>query len=63
MKRNFLLAKQDFDTYLKTNLTGKTQATPLDSITAKESQIKELLKDPNNISLSLKDYQQDDFSL
>ena len=40
MKKNFLLAKQDFDTYLKTNLTGKTQAIPLDSITAKESQIK-----------------------
>ena len=35
---------------------------PLDSITAKESQIKELLKDPNNNSLSLKDDQQNDFS-
>ena len=34
----------------------------VDSITAKESQIKELLKDPNNISLSLKDDQQNDFS-
>ena len=29
MKKNFLLEKQDFDTYLKTNLTGKTQAIPL----------------------------------
>ena len=37
MKKKYLLAKQDFDTHLKTNLTGKTQATPLDSITAKES--------------------------
>ena len=46
MKKNFLLARQDFDTYLKKNLSGKTQATPLDSITTKESQIKELLKDP-----------------
>ena len=40
MKKNFLQAKQDFDMYLKTNLTGKTKATPLNSITAKESQIK-----------------------
>ena len=48
MEKNFLLAKQDFDTYLKTNLTGKTKVTPLDSITAKESQIKELLRDPDN---------------
>ena len=33
-----------------------------DSLAVIESQIKELLKDPNNISLSLKDDQQDNFS-
>ena len=62
MKKNFLLAKQDFNTYLKTNLTGKTKATPLDSITTKESQIIELLRDPDNKTTSLKDDQQDDLS-
>ena len=57
MKINFLLAKQDFDTYLKANLTGKTKATSLDSITAKESQIIELLRDSDNKATTLKDDQ------
>ena len=57
MKRNFILAKQDFDAYLKTNLTGTTKATPLDSITAKESQIIELLRDSDNKATTLKDDQ------
>ena len=47
MKQNFISAKQDFDNYLQTNLTGKPKATQ-DSITAKESQIKEILKDSND---------------
>ena len=62
MKKNFLLAKQDFDTYLKTNLTGKTKATSLDSITAKESQIIELLRDSDDRHTSFKDDHQDDLS-
>ena len=37
MKKNFLLAKQDFDIYLETNQTGKTKTASLDSITTKES--------------------------
>ena len=53
MKKNFLLAKLDFDTYVKTNLTGKTNVTSLDSITAIESQTMELLKDSDNKVITL----------
>ena len=45
MKETFISDKQDFDNYLKTNLVGKTKVNVQDSITAKESQINELLKD------------------
>ena len=48
MKENFISAKQDFDNYLKTNLVGKIKSNSQDSITAKESQINELLKDSND---------------
>ena len=40
--------KQNFDNYLKTNLVGKTKVNVQDSVTAKESQIDELLKDSND---------------
>ena len=47
MKQNFITAKQDFDKYLQTNLSGKPKGNQ-DSITAKESQIKEILKKSND---------------
>ena len=48
MKENFISAKQDLDNYLKTNLVGKTKVNVQDSITAKESQIDELLIESND---------------
>ena len=58
-----MLAKLDFDAYLKTNLTGKTKTLSLDSIMAKESQIIELLKDSENKNTSFKDDHQENLSL
>ena len=58
-----MLAKLDFDAYLKTNLTGKTKTLSLDSITAKESQIIELLKDSENKNIPFKDGHQENLSL
>ena len=48
MKQNLISAKQDFDKYLQTNLAGKPKTSTQDSITAKESQIKEILKESND---------------
>ena len=48
MKQNCISAKQDFDKYLQTNLSGKPKTSTQDSITAKESQIKEILKESND---------------
>ena len=47
MKQNFISAKKDFDKYIQTNLSGKPKTSTHDSITAKESQIKEILKESN----------------
>ena len=47
MRQNLISAKQDFDKYLQTNLSGKPKTSTHDSITVKESQIKEILKESN----------------
>ena len=47
MKQNLISAKQDFDKYLHKNLSGTPKTSTHDSITAKESQIKEILKESN----------------
>ena len=44
MKKNFMSVKHDFDKYLKSNITGKQEENYEESITAKESQLREILK-------------------
>ena len=51
MKRNFITAKADFDKYVKLNLKSNKN-TDKDSITAKESQVKELITDSQNKIIS-----------
>ena len=50
MKQNIISAKQDFDKCPQTNLSGKPKTSTHDSNTAKESQIKEILKESNDQS-------------
>ena len=59
MKQNLISAKQDFDKYLQTNLSGKPKTSTHDSITAKESQIKEILKESNE-TVNLTNQEQSD---
>ena len=57
MKQNLISAKQDFDKYLHKNLSGKPKTSTHDSVTAKESQIKEILKESNE-TVNLPDQEQ-----